>query len=215
MKQNRKNLPIILASSSPARIELLNRIKIIPSQIIPTDIDETPNLRELPAPLAMRLAYEKAIKIASQIEESAIIIAADTVAAVGRRILPKATTYEEVKNCIKMLSGRRHRVYTGLCIIKKENDQLTVRKKIVQTIVKFKKLSEEEINFYCSLDEGIDKAGGCKISGYAEAFISFISGSYSNVMGLPLFETVNALTSLGFRCSSVMPAKMNYCHSAT
>ncbi|MCC8418515.1 MAG: Maf family nucleotide pyrophosphatase [Rickettsia endosymbiont of Glossina mortisans submortisans] len=195
MKQNRKNLPIILASSSPARIELLNRIKIIPSQIIPADIDETPNLRELPAPLAIRLAYEKAIKVASQIEESA----ADTVAAVGKRILPKATTYEEVKNCIKMLSGRRHRVYTGLCIIKKENDQLTVRQKIVQTIVKFKKLSDEEINFYCSLDEGIDKAGGCKISGYAEAFISFISGSYSNVMGLPLFETVTALTSLGFK----------------
>ncbi|WP_347939116.1 Maf family protein [Rickettsia oklahomensis] len=201
MKRNQKTLSIILASRSSTRVELLNRIKIIPSRIITADIDETPNLRELPVSLAVRLAYAKAIKVVSQIEESAIIIAADTVVAVGRRILPKATTYEDVKNCIKILSGRRHRVYTGLCIIKKENGQLTIRQKTVQTIVKFKKLSDEEINFYCSLDEGIDKAGGYKISSYAEAFISFISGSYSNVMGLPLFETVNALTSLGFKVS--------------
>ncbi|HJD55273.1 MAG TPA: Maf family nucleotide pyrophosphatase [Rickettsia endosymbiont of Pyrocoelia pectoralis] len=190
---------IILASQSPARIELLKRIKITPTQIIPADIDETPNLRELPNHLVTRLAYEKAAKVASQIENSAIIIAADTVAAVGRRILPKATTAEEVRYCMEMLSGRRHRVYTGLCIIKKDKEQLVTRQKIIQTIIKFKKLSSEEINFYCLLDEGLDKAGGCKISGYAEAFISFISGSYSNVMGLPLFETVNMLNSLGFR----------------
>ncbi|MGX6960345.1 MAG: Maf family protein [Rickettsia endosymbiont of Pentastiridius leporinus] len=198
MNQNHK-LPIILASQSPARIELLKRIKITPTQIIPADIDETPNLRELPNHLATRLAHEKATKVASQIENSAIIIAADTVTAVGRRILPKTSTAEEVKYCMKMLSGRRHRVYTGLCIIKKDQQQLITRQKIIQTIVKFKKLSDEEINFYCSLDEGLDKAGGCKISGYAEAFISFISGSYSNVMGLPLFETINALNSLGVR----------------
>ncbi|XVN40907.1 MAG: nucleoside triphosphate pyrophosphatase [Rickettsia endosymbiont of Argas persicus] len=202
MHQTSKNLPIILASQSPARVELLKRIKIIPAQIIPADIDETPNLRELPNNLATRLAYEKATKIASQIENSAIIIAADTVTALGRRILPKASSLEEVRYCMETLSGRRHRVYTSLCIIKKDKDQLVTRQKIVQTIIKFKKLSEEEINFYCSLDEGLDKAGGCKISGYAEAFISFISGSYSNVMGLPLFETVNSLNSLGFKAPS-------------
>ncbi|MCC8370538.1 MAG: Maf family protein [Janthinobacterium lividum] len=198
MQYRSKNLPIILASQSPARVELLKRIKITPAQIIPADIDETPNLRESPNHLATRLAYEKATKVASQIEDSAIIIAADTVTALGRRILPKASSAEEVRYCLNILSGRRHRVYTGLCIIKKDKDQLVTRQKIVQTVLKFKRLSEEELNFYCSLDEGIDKAGGCKISGYAEAFISFISGSYSNVMGLPLFETVNSLNSLGF-----------------
>ena len=202
MQQSKKILPVILASQSSTRVELLKRIKIIPSRIIPADIDETPNLRELPRLLATRLAYAKAIKVVSQIEDSAIVIAADTVAALGRRILPKATNYEEVKNCIKILSGRRHRVYTGLCIIKKDNDHLTIRQKIVQTIVKFKKLTNKEIDFYCSLDEGLGKAGGCKISGYAEAFISFISGSYSNIMGLPLFETVNSLNSLGFKTYS-------------
>lgn len=198
MQYRLKNLPIILASQSPARIELLKRIKITPVQIIPADIDETPNLRELPNHLVTRLAYEKATKIASQIEDSAIIIAADTVTALGRRILPKASSPEEVRYCMNILSGRRHRVYTGLCIIKKDKDQLVIRQKIVQTVVKFKRLSEEELNFYCLLDEGIDKAGRYKICGYAEAFISFISGSYSNVMGLPLFETVNSLNSLGF-----------------
>lgn len=200
MNQSQK-FPVILASQSPARIELLKRIKIVPTQIIPADIDETPNLRELPNHLVTRLAHEKATKVASQIENPAIIIAADTVTAVGRRILPKATTTEEVRYCMEMLSGRRHRVYTGLCIIKKDRQQLVTRQKIIQTIIKFKKLSSEEINFYCSLDEGLDKAGGCKISGYTEAFISFISGSYSNVMGLPLFETVNMLNSLGVRSS--------------
>ena len=199
MQQISKNLPIILASQSPARIELLKRIYITPAQIIPADIDETPHLRELPNNLATRLAYEKATKIVSKIKDSAIIIAADTVTALGRRILPKAANHEEVRYCIELLSGRRHRVYTGLCIIKKDKEQVTVRQKIVQTIVKFKRLSKEELDFYCSLDEGIDKAGGCKISGYAEALISFISGSYSNVMGLPLFETVNSLNSLGLR----------------
>lgn len=192
------NLPIILASSSPARLELLKRLKIVPTQILPADIDESPRLRELPNHLAIRLANEKAVKIASQIEEPAIIIAADTIVVAGRKLLPKAATHEEIKNCLNILSGRRHRVYTGLCVIKKHHNQTTVRQKIAQTIVKFKRLSQQEIDFYCSLNEGLNKSGGCGISGYAEAFIPFISGSHSNVMGLPLFETVNALTSLGY-----------------
>lgn len=204
MKQIAQNIvPVILASQSSTRIELLHRIKIIPTKIIPADIDETPHLRELPNHLAQRLAYEKAIKVLSQVDQSAVIIAADTVTAIGKKILPKALTHEDVRNCMEMLSGHRHHVYTGLCIIKTDGEQKhIIRKKIVCTIVKFKKLSKEEINFYCTLDDGLGKAGGCKIAGYTEAFISFISGSHSNVMGLPLFETVNALNSLNYRVYS-------------
>jgi len=191
------SLPIILASQSPARLELLKRLHIVPDQVLPAHIDETEYLRELPCHLAARLAHAKAMKITKQIEDSAIIIGADTVVARGRLILPKANNEEEVRYCLGLLSGRRHRVYTGLCIVKKFEDQLIVRQKIVETIVKFKRLTPQEIDFYCSLKEGLNKAGGCGIAGYAEAFVLFISGSYSNVMGLPLYETRNMLNSLG------------------
>ncbi len=191
------NIPVILASQSPARFELLKKIKIFPAQIIPANIDETEYPRELPNNLATRLAREKAEVIAKQISLDAIIIAADTVVARGRKILPKALTKDDVKYCLEILSGRRHRVYTGVCIIKKTSAQLLVRQKLVQTIVKFKVLSKQEIEFYCNLDEGINKAGGWAISGYAESFVSGIYGSYSNIMGLPMMETVNMLNSLG------------------
>jgi len=205
MKHIAQNIvPVILASQSSTRIELLHRIKIIPTQIIPADIDETPHLHELPNHLAQRLAYEKAIKVLSQVDKSAVIIGADTVTAIGKTILPKALTHEDVRNCMEMLSGHRHNVYTGLCVIKTDGEQKhIIRKKTVRTIVKFKKLSKEEIDFYCTLDDGLGKAGGCKIAGYTEAFISFISGSHSNVMGLPLFETVNALNSVNYGVYSI------------
>ncbi|MCC8415988.1 MAG: Maf family nucleotide pyrophosphatase [Rickettsia endosymbiont of Gnoriste bilineata] len=196
------NIDVILASQSPARLELLKIIKVFPTQIIPANINETEYLRELPNQLATRLAQEKAKSVAQQITGEAIIIAADTVVARGRKILPKALTSEDVRYCLNILSGRRHRVYTGVCIIKKTSEQLLTRQKIVQTIVKFKKLSHQEIEFYCSLDEGINKAGGCMIHGYAEAFIPSIYGSYSNIMGLPLLETMHMLSSLGFKNSS-------------
>lgn len=193
-----QQLPIILASQSPARLELLKRIHIVPDQVLPASVDETEYLRELPRDLASRLAYSKAMKITEQIDSPAIIIGADTVVARGRLILPKATNEDEIRYCLGILSGRRHHVYTGLCIVKKFEGQVIVRQKIVETIVKFKRLTPQEIDFYCILNEGINKAGGCSISGYAEAFILFISGSYSNVMGLPLYETRNLLNSLGY-----------------
>lgn len=190
------NRPIILASASPARLELLKRIKIFPDQILPSCIDETERKRELPSQLASRLAFEKAATIAQGINE-AIVIAADTVAVAGRKILPKALSKEDIKYCLEQVSGRRHRVYTGVCIIKKAASEMTVRRRLVCSTVKFKRLTVKEIEFYCNLDEGLNKAGGYTITGYAECFVSYISGSYSNVKGLPLFETVNMLSSLG------------------
>lgn len=197
------NLPIILASSSPARLELLQRIQIFPSQILSPDIDETELKRELPNFLAERLACAKATKIAHELSEG-IIIGADTVSVAGRKILPKALTKEDIRYCLEQVSGRRHRVYTGVCIIKKTAAEIIIRKRLVCSTVKFKRLTGKEIEFYCSLDEGLNKAGGYTITGYAECFVSYIAGSYSNVKGLPLFETANMLNSLG-----VYPAANN------
>lgn len=199
MNQNTTTLklPIILASASPARLELLKQIYITPDLVLPADIDETENRGELSDKLAQRLSFEKASKIASEVS-SGIIIAADTVVVAGRKILPKAKNQDEVKFCISALSQRRHRVYTGLCIIKKNSDQTIIRQKIVQTIIKFRHIDALELDFYSRSNEGVDKAGGYTLSGYAQSFVSFISGSYSNVIGLPLLETVNALKSLDY-----------------
>jgi septum formation protein len=190
------NLPIILASSSPARLELLQRIKIFPDKILPPDIDESERKGELPGKLALRLAFEKATKIAQDVEEG-VIIAADTVSVAGRKTLPKAMNKDDIKYCLEHVSGRRHRVYTGVCIIKTTAHETVVRKRVVCSTLKLKRLTDKEIEFYCSLDEGLNKAGGYTITGYAECFVSYIAGSYSNVKGLPLFETVNMLNSLG------------------
>lgn len=190
------HLPIILASASPARLELLKRIKIIPDQIMPADIDETEHKKELPTHLAQRLAYEKATLIANSVNEG-VIIGADTVSTAGRKILPKALNKEDIKYCLEQMSGRRHRVYTAVYIIKKTATNMSMRERLVLSTVKFKRLTDKEIEFYCSLDEGLNKSGGYTISGFAECFVSYISGSYSNVRGLPLFETVNMLNSLG------------------
>lgn len=190
------NLPIILASASRARLELLGRIKITPDQILPADIDESEHKGELPIKLAGRLAVSKAITIANRLDE-AVIIAADTVASTGRTTLPKALTADDVRFCLNKVSGRRHRVYTGVCIIKKSDKKMQIRERVVMSTVKFKVLTKTEIDYYCTLGEGINNAGGYTIRGYAEGFISFISGSYSNVIGLPLFEALNMLNSLG------------------
>jgi len=192
-----QQLSIILASASPARLKLLKQINITPKQIIAANIDESEFKGELPAEVAKRLCLTKAQKIALEVE-SGIIIAADTVIAKGRTTLPKAETVEQVRYCLETLQGRRHRAYTGVCIIRKDLTGLIIRKKVVQTIVQIKKLSSKEIDFYCQTKEGLGKAGGYSIIGFAESFVSFISGSYSNVIGLPLFETVNMLRSVGF-----------------
>lgn len=176
-----------------ARLELLKQIKIYPKVIV-ADVNESATQKELPNNLASRLALAKAHKVVDQIEHG-VIVAADTVVAAGRRILPKALNNKDIRYCLEILSGRRHRVYTGVCIIKKCDNTLQTRQKIVQTIIKFKNLTHAEIDLYCDLEEGINKAGGYSISGFAQSFILFLSGSYSNVMGLPLYETSNMLHS--------------------
>jgi septum formation protein len=192
------NIPIILASSSESRLRLLKAIGIIPEKVIPAEIDETPLKKEKPANLASRLAKEKAEKIAASIK-TGYIIASDSVSARGTIILPKAQTDEEVRYCLKIFSGRRHTVYTGVTIVKMENGKLVgQRNKLVKTIVKIKRLTDSEIESYVKSKEGLGKGGGFSISGIGQVFVSFISNSYSNIVGLPLFETRNMLLSLGY-----------------
>jgi septum formation protein len=190
------NLPIILASASPARLQLLSQVGIKPDFVIPADIDESEKARELPKHLAQRLSFEKASFIAATVEE-AIIIGADTIPVVGRRIMRKAANADDVRTSLKLLSHRRHSVYTGVCIIKKTSTEMKVLTKVVKSIVKFKQLSDAEIEYFCSTDQGINKAGGYTLTGYAESFVTYLSGSFSNIIGLPLCETVNMLRSIG------------------
>lgn len=188
---------IVLASASPARLEILSSIHINPI-VIPADIDETEFPREKPEHIAARLSKSKAEKIASEFE-CGYIIGADSICAIGRRTLPKALNSEMVAECLSLLSGRRHTIYTGVHIIKKTPDKTQIRNRVVKTIVQFKRLSTKEIEFYSECGEGLNKAGGFAIQGYAESYVSFISGSFSNIRGLPIYETRNMLASLGYR----------------
>ena len=192
-------LPLILASASTTRKKLLAVIGLIPEKIITTNIDEVPLEYELPRNLAIRLSKQKMEKALTMIKEG-YIITADTVSAVGRRILPKAETDEDVKYCLNMLSGRRHRLYTGVNVAKKHDGKETIiRSKLSQTIIKFKRLSDRDLSWYLESREGIGKAGGYAILGKAQVFINFIRGSgVSNVAGLPLAEITNMLDSLGY-----------------
>lgn len=192
------NLPLVLASESLARLQLLANISIIPDFISPAKLDETPNIGERPHLLAIRLAKAKVIEVAKKFD-TAIILAADTVSSCGLRILPKALNDEQVKQCLSLLSGRRHNVTTAISILRiEQNRQIKFSTKFVKTIVKFKRLEPKEINYYIASKQGIDKSGGCNIEGLAAGFVSFISGSYSNIIGLPLFETKNLLQSNGY-----------------
>ena len=191
-------LPLILASSSKSRLSLLKNIGIIPDKIIPSNIDETPLKKEKPSNLASRLSNEKAKKVSSLVKDG-YILAADSVSARGNLILPKAENNEDVRYCMEIYSGRRHNVYTGVTILKIIDYEIAdQRHRLVKSIVKFKRLTNQEIEAYIRTKEGIGKGGGICISGYAQIFISFISNSYSNIMGLPLFETRNMLLSLGY-----------------
>jgi septum formation protein len=189
-------LEIILASESPARLNLLTQIGITPDRILPAHINEQQLRNELPRKLAYRLAFEKASKVASTID-SGIVIGADTVAVAGRRVIDKAKNDDDVRRSLEMLSNRRHQIYTSVCVIKKTFNETKVSNNTVKSIVKFKKLCPKEIEYYCNLGEGIGKAGGYTISGYAECFVAFIAGSFSNIIGLPLYETTNMLGSMG------------------
>ena len=185
---------LILASASPRRLDLLAQIGIVPDEVRPADINEDPIGGELPKGHALRLAREKAIKVASDNPDS-IILAADTVVGVGRRILPKTETIDEARQCLELMSGRGHRVFTGVAVIKANGEKISC---VVETRLKMKQLSDAEITQYIESGEWKGKAGGYGIQGRAGAFISNLIGSYTNVVGLPLFETRNLLTGAGY-----------------
>ena len=184
----------MLASASPRRVDLLAQINVTPSRIVAADIDETPHPREAPSALAKRLAFEKAAAIAGQ-ENEALVLAADTVVSVGRRILPKTETVDEARACLQLMSGRSHRVHSAICLIDGERQWL----RLVTSRVQMRRLGGEDIEAYLASGEWQGKAGGYAIQGRAAAFISQIIGSYSNIVGLPLFETANLLQAAGFR----------------
>ena len=195
-------LPVfILASSSPRRLALLKDIGIMPTRIIAADIDETPKPRELPRKLAQRLALEKCGAVATR-EPEGFILAADTVVSCGRRILPKAETADDVRSCLKLLSGRRHHVYTGVAL-RTPNGKILER--LSDSTVIFRTLSDADIETYVASGEGIGKAGGYAIQGLAAAYIRFISGSHSNIVGLPLFDIAQMLQGKSFPASPHPP----------
>lgn len=186
---------LILASASPRRVDLLKQIAITPDDILPADIDETPLKGELPRDLAQRLSLEKARAIAAK-HNGAFILAADTVVGCGRRILDKAETPADAQKCLKLLSGRRHHVYGGIAIIPPDGKEIT---RLCDTIVQFKTLSPTDIKSYIDSGEWQGKAGGYAIQGLAAAYIKFIRGSYSNVVGLSLYDTMTMLNGNGFK----------------
>ncbi|KAB2883775.1 MAG: Maf-like protein [Pseudorhodoplanes sp.] len=191
---------LVLASGSPRRLALINQAGIEPDALQPADIDEMPLRGELPRACANRLARAKAeaALAAVRIDEElrgAYIVAADTVVAVGRRILPKAELLDEAAQCLRLLSGRNHRVHTGICLVTPKE---TFRQRLVETRVRFKRLTEEDIEAYLASGEWRGKAGGYAVQGLAGTFVVKLVGSYTNVVGLPLYETVGLLAGEGF-----------------
>ena len=184
---------LILASASPRRLDLLYQIGIVPDSVIPTNIDETPLKGELPAKLAHRLAIGKAAALSGP--DDAYILAADTVVAVGRRILPKAETTEDVRLCLDLLSGRRHCVYGGIAL---RTPQGKMASRLVTTRVRFKNLSDAEKQSYIDSREWDGKAGGYAIQGLAAGFTRDINDSYSNIVGLSLYDIALMLQGAGF-----------------
>ncbi len=183
---------LVLASTSPRRLELLARIGVTPARIASPDIDETPLKAELPRDYVARLARDKALAIERAANE--VVLAGDTTVAIGRRILEKPADEADLRRMLGLLSGRRHHVYSGLCVVGTDGK---ARVRVADTVVAFKALSAAEIEWYVASGEGMGKAGGYAIQGRAECFVRFLSGSHSNVVGLPLFETRTLLTSAG------------------
>ena len=187
--------PFVLASASPRRLDLLRQLGAAPDHVEPTEIDETPEPGETPKRLALRLAEAKAVSAAAR-HPQAFVLAADTVVAVGRRVLPKAETEAEARRCLDLLSGRAHRVETGVCVIGPDGRRAA---RVVETRLHVKRLTPAEIDGYILSGEWQGKAGGYAIQGRAAGFIRDLSGSYSGVVGLPLFETLRLLEGLGWR----------------
>ena len=190
----------VLASGSPRRLALINQVGIEPDALRPADIDETPKKGELPRACATRLARIKAETALNMVRvdeelKGAFILAADTVVAVGRRILPKAELLDEAAQCLRLLSGRNHRVHTAVCLVTPKE---TFRQRHVETRVRFKRLSGEDIEAYLATGEWRGKAGGYAAQGIAGSFIVRIVGSFSNIVGLPLYETLTLLGGEGY-----------------
>jgi septum formation protein len=191
---------LILASGSPRRLSLITQVGIEPDALRPADIDETPKRGELPRAYATRLARTKAetalgmVRIDDELKGS-YILAADTAVAVGRRILPKAELLDEAAQCLRLLSGRNHRVHTAICLVTPKE---TFRQRYVETRVRFKRLSDEDIEAYLASGEWRGKAGGYAAQGIAGGFVVKLVGSYSNIVGLPLYETLTLLGGEGY-----------------
>jgi len=185
---------LVLASASPRRLDLLAQVGVTPDRVDPADIDETPLRDETPRRHALRLAQEKARVVAGR-SPGDFVLAADTVVAVGRRILPKAETQADVLHCLKLLSGRNHKVFTGVALIAPDGRQAS---RLVETRVGFKRLSDAERDAYVESGQWKGKAGGYGVQGLAGGFIIDLQGSYPSVVGLPLYETLNLLNGLGY-----------------
>lgn len=196
---NRSALPLVLASESPRRLALLAQAGIEPAAVLPASVDESPGRGELPRPHALRLARAKA-EAAMRLWQKgpAVFLAADTVVTCGRRILPKAMTESQVRDCLALLSGRRHIVITAIAVLA---PNAAIRTRTVLTRVAFKRLTDDEIGAYAASREGLGKAGGYAIQGRAEVFVRQLNGSYSNVVGLPLLETAALLKACGVAIS--------------
>ena len=185
---------LVLASASPRRLALLRQIAFEPDLVDAAEVDETPLKDETPRRLALRLAGEKADAVAAR-QAGSYVLAADTVVALGRRVLPKADSNDDVRRCLELLSGRAHRVLTGLCVVAPNGRR---GQRLVESRVHFKRLAASDIATYLSSAEGLGKAGGYAIQGRAGAFVTTLQGSYSGVVGLPLYETTNLLAGLGW-----------------
>ena len=191
---------LVLASASARRVALLARVDLTPDLLNPADVDETPLRRETPRRLAIRLAELKAEKasaapLVKHLGDGTYILAADTVVGLGRRILPKALTRQEAEECIALLSGRSHWVYSAVCLIDPKGRRTSA---ISETKVRFKRFSRDDMKTYLASEEWRGKAGGYAIQGRAESFVRYLSGSYSGVVGLPLHETISLLQGAGY-----------------
>jgi nucleoside triphosphate pyrophosphatase len=193
-------LKLILASGSPRRLALLAQIGVEPDRLLPVTVDESQRKNEPARNLAKRLARQKAEAAVAAVKSEpefagALILSADTVVALSRRSLPKAEMIDEAATCLRQLSGRSHRVYTGLCMVTARGQ---FRQRLVETRVRFKRLSHEDIDAYLASGEWRGKAGGYAIQGFAGAFVVKLVGSYTNVVGLPLYETMTLLNGEGY-----------------
>jgi nucleoside triphosphate pyrophosphatase len=191
---------LVLASGSPRRLALLNQAGIEPDTLLPAAVDEMPKKGELPRAYATRLARAKAEAALVTVRreedlQGAFVVAADTVVAVGRRILPKAELLDEAAQCLRLLSGRNHRVYTGVCMVTPKE---AFRQRLVESRVRFKRLSKEDLEAYLASGEWRGKAGGYAVQGLAGTFVVKVVGSYSNIVGLPLYETLSLLGGEGY-----------------